>query len=71
MVTLDKPRLQPAIAEATRLGVKVFALSDGDVAASVLACMQENPYDLMYTIGGAPEGLFQPVRLKRWGRYAG
>lgn len=37
MVTLDKPRLQPAIAEATRLGVKVFALPDGDVAAN--ACL--------------------------------
>ena len=57
MVTLDKPRLQPTIAEATRLGVKVFALPDGDVAASMLTCMQENPYDLMYTIGGAPEGV--------------
>lgn len=67
MVTLDKPRLQPAIAEATRLGVKVFALPDGDVAASVLACMQENPYDLMYTIGGHLKGLFQLVQLKRWG----
>ncbi len=36
MVTLDKPRLSAAIEEATQLGVKVFALPDGDVAASVL-----------------------------------
>jgi fructose-1,6-bisphosphatase class II len=64
MVTLDKPRLQPAIAEATRLGVKVFALPDGDVAASVLACMQDNPYDLMYTIGGAPEGVISACAVK-------
>lgn len=67
MVTLDKPRLQPAIAEATRLGVKVFALPDGDVAASVLACMQENPYDLMYTIGGAPEGVISACAVKALG----
>ena len=33
MVTLDKPRLSAAIEEATQLGVKVFALPDGDVAA--------------------------------------
>lgn len=57
MVTLDKPRLKPAITQATQLGVKVFALPDGDVAASVLTCLQDNPYDLMYTIGGAPEGV--------------
>ncbi|MFR3707995.1 MAG: fructose-bisphosphatase class II [Enterobacter hormaechei] len=43
MVTLDKPRLQNAIAEATQLGVKVFALPGGDVAASVLTCLQDNP----------------------------
>ncbi|MXE16523.1 fructose-bisphosphatase class II, partial [Escherichia coli] len=57
MVTLDKPRLSAAIEEATQLGVKVFALPDGDVAASVLTCWQANPYDVMYTIGGAPEGV--------------
>ncbi|SUG53931.1 fructose-1,6-bisphosphatase [Salmonella enterica subsp. diarizonae] len=67
MVTLDKPRLQPAIAEATQLGVKVFALPDGDVAASVLTCLQDNPYDLMYTIGGAPEGVISACAVKALG----
>ncbi|MGL4428304.1 MAG: class II fructose-bisphosphatase [Silvania sp.] len=67
MVTLDKPRLQKAIAEATQLGVKVFALPDGDVAASVLTCLQENPYDLMYTIGGAPEGVISACAVKALG----
>ena len=57
MVTLDKPRLRAAIDEATTLGVKVFALPDGDVAASVLTCLQDNDYDVMYTVGGAPEGV--------------
>lgn len=67
MVTLDKPRLQDAIAEATRLGVKVFALPDGDVAASVLTCLPDNPYDLMYTIGGAPEGVISACAVKALG----
>ncbi|WP_436858292.1 class II fructose-bisphosphatase [Citrobacter tructae] len=67
MVTLDKPRLHPAINEATALGVKVFALPDGDVAASVLTCMQDNPYDLMYTIGGAPEGVISACAVKALG----
>lgn len=67
LVTLDKPRLQKAIAEATQLGVKVFALPDGDVAASVLTCLQENPYDLMYTIGGAPEGVISACAVKALG----
>jgi len=67
MVTLDKPRLQNAIAEATQLGVKVFALPDGDVAASVLTCLQDNPYDLMYTTGGAPEGVISACAVKALG----
>ncbi|XPE48450.1 fructose-bisphosphatase class II [Shigella flexneri] len=40
MVTLDKLRLSAAIEEATQLGVKVFALPDGDVAASA-GCWQD------------------------------
>ncbi|EAP8715251.1 class II fructose-bisphosphatase [Salmonella enterica subsp. enterica serovar Praha] len=67
MVTLDKPRLKPAITQATQLGVKVFALPDGDVAASVLTCLQDNPYDLMYTIGGAPEGVISACAVKALG----
>ena len=64
---LGKPRLQNAIAEATQLGVKVFALPDGDVAASVLTCLQDNPYDLMYTTGGAPEGVISACAVKALG----
>ncbi|HAP1312069.1 TPA: class II fructose-bisphosphatase [Escherichia coli] len=65
--TLDKPRLSAAIEEATQLGVKVFALPDGDVAASVLTCWQDNPYDVMYTIGGAPEGVISACAVKALG----
>jgi fructose-1,6-bisphosphatase class II len=57
MVTLDKPRSQAAIKEASSLGVKVFALPDGDVAASVLTCQPDNAFDVMYVVGGAPEGI--------------
>ncbi|MEX3018274.1 class II fructose-bisphosphatase [Kluyvera sp. STS39-E] len=67
MATLDKPRLQPMIAEATQLGVKVFALPDGDVAASVLTCQQDNLYDVMFTIGGAPEGVISACAVKALG----
>ena len=67
MVTLDKPRLHAAISQARLLGVKVFALPDGDVAASVLTCLQDNLYDLMYTIGGAPEGVISACAVKALG----
>lgn len=67
MVTLDKPRLRDAIHDATALGVKVFALADGDVAASVLTCLQDNQYDVMYTTGGAPEGVISACAVAALG----
>jgi len=67
MVTLDKPRLQPLIAEVAQLGVKVFAQPDGDVAASVLTCFDESPFDVMYTVGGAPEGVISACAVKALG----
>jgi len=67
MATLDKPRLKKDIDEAIRLGVKVFSLSDGDVAASILTCQANNAFDVMYTIGGAPEGVISACVVKALG----
>lgn len=64
MATLDKPRHQAVIQQAAQLGVKVFALPDGDVAASVLTCQQHHPFDVMYAIGGAPEGVISACAVK-------
>ena len=57
VVTLAKPRHEEAIQRMYDLGVRVFAIPDGDVAASVLTCMPENSIDMLYCIGGAPEGV--------------
>lgn len=64
VVTLDKPRHQDAIKKMHSLGIKVFAFPDGDVAASVLVCMPESEIDLMYCIGGAPEGVITAAVIK-------
>lgn len=67
MVTLDKPRHQDAIDLATHLGVKVSVLPDGDVAASVMTCLPDNQFDVMYSIGGAPEGVISACAVKALG----
>ena len=67
LVTLDKPRMRATIDEATALGVKVFALPDGDVAASVMTCLRDNQYDVMYTLGGAPEGVISACAVAALG----
>lgn len=64
VMTLAKPRHEKVIAELHDLGVKVYAIPDGDVAASVLVCMPESPVDMYYGIGGAPEGVISAAVVR-------
>ena len=57
VITLAKPRHDEAIRQMQQMGVRVFAIPDGDVAASVLTCLPDNDVDMLYCIGGAPEGV--------------
>jgi len=64
VITLAKPRHDAVIAEMQAMGVKVFAIPDGDVAASILTCMPESEVDVMYGIGGAPEGVVSAAVIR-------
>lgn len=57
VMTLAKPRHDKAIALMHKLGVKVYAIPDGDVAATLLVCLPSEGIDVFYGIGGAPEGV--------------
>ncbi|PVZ83716.1 fructose-bisphosphatase class II [Serratia sp. S1B] len=64
VITLAKPRHDEVIMQMQQLGVKVFAIPDGDVAASILTCMPESEVDVMYGIGGAPEGVISAAVIR-------
>jgi fructose-1,6-bisphosphatase II len=64
VITLAKPRHDAVIAQMQQLGVKVFAIPDGDVAASILTCMPDSEVDVMYGIGGAPEGVISAAVIR-------
>lgn len=64
VITLAKPRHDSAIAEMQRLGVRVFSIPDGDVAASILTCMPESEVDVLYAVGGAPEGVISAAVIR-------
>lgn len=64
VITLAKPRHDEMIAEMQRNGVRVFAIPDGDVAASILTCMPDSEVDVMYGIGGAPEGVVSAAVIR-------
>ena len=61
---LDKPRHATIIAHLQQLGVRVFTFPDGDVAASILTCMPDSEVDVMYGIGGAPEGVISAAVIR-------
>ncbi len=67
VTVLAKPRHEPMIAEMHAAGVKVFAIPDGDVALSILACMPESEVDVMFGIGGAPEGVVSAAVVRALG----
>ncbi|MDF3007561.1 MAG: glpX [Enterobacter kobei] len=61
---LAKPRHDAVIADMQTLGVRVFAIPDGDVAASILTCMPDSEVDVLYGIGGAPEGVVSAAVIR-------
>lgn len=67
VVTLAKPRHDSTIEQVQSLGVRVFAMPDGDVAASILTCMPDSEVDVMYCIGGAPEGVVSAAVIRALG----
>lgn len=64
VITLAKPRHDQVISEMQKMGVRVFAVPDGDVAASILTCMPDSEVDAMYCIGGAPEGVVSAAAIR-------
>lgn len=64
VTTLAKPRHDEIIAAMQAMGVRVYAVPDGDVAASILTCMPDSEVDVMYCIGGAPEGVVSAAVIR-------
>ena len=58
IVILDKPRHKELIKDLQEMGVKVYALPDGDVAGSI---------DMLYGVGGAPEGVISTAVIRALG----
>jgi fructose-1,6-bisphosphatase II len=64
MMILDRPRHEEVIARVRKLGARVHLLSDGDVAAAIAAARRGTGVDLLYGIGGTPEGVVAAAALK-------
>src|SRR4051812_19835378 len=67
VVMLDRERHEAAIDEVRAAGARVRLISDGDVSAAMLAVAENSPVDLLWGIGGTPEGVISAAALKSMG----
>ncbi|HEY6397334.1 MAG TPA: class II fructose-bisphosphatase [Solirubrobacteraceae bacterium] len=64
VVMLDRERHQDAMREVREAGARVRLIMDGDVSAAMLAVSENSPVDLLWGIGGTPEGVISAAAIK-------
>ena len=64
VVVLERERHEGLIAELREAGARVNLIRDGDVAPAIAAARPGTGVDLLYGIGGTPEGVISAAALK-------
>jgi fructose-1,6-bisphosphatase II len=64
VVVLDRPRHDEGIAAIREAGARVRLIPHGDVSATLLAVSDNSPVDLLWGIGGTPEGVLSAAAIK-------
>jgi fructose-1,6-bisphosphatase II len=64
VVMLDRERHQEAMAQVRDAGARVRLILDGDVSAALLSVSENSPVDLLWGIGGTPEGVISAAAIK-------
>lgn len=64
VVVLDRPRHKELIAEIREAGARIKLISNGDVAGAINTAFDSTGVDILFGIGGAPEGVLAAVALK-------
>lgn len=63
-IVLDRPRHKEIIKEIRAAGARIKLILDGDVAAAMNTAFDDTGVDILFGIGGAPEGVLAAVALK-------
>ena len=64
VVVLDRPRHEAGVKAIREAGARVRLIAHGDVSASLLAVTERSPVDLLWGIGGTPEGVISAAAVK-------
>lgn len=66
-IILDRPRHEKLIAEVRTAGARIRLIPDGDVAAALMTAQPEAGVDVLFGIGGTPEGVLSACALRAMG----
>ena len=67
IMMLKRDRHADAVEEIRRAGARIRFIQHGDVSAALLAVQDESPVDLLWGIGGTPEGVISAASIKCMG----
>ena len=67
VVMLDRERHKEGVAQIRKCGARIRFITDGDVSAALLAVTENTGVDLLWGIGGTPEGVLSAAAIKCMG----
>jgi fructose-1,6-bisphosphatase II len=67
VMMLKRDRHRDAVEEIRQAGARIRFIQHGDVSAALLAVQDESPVDLLWGIGGTPEGVISAASIKCMG----
>ena len=67
VVILDRPRHEDLIAEVRASGARVKLITDGDIFGAIATAWPDAGVDVLFGIGGTPEGVIAAAALKCMG----
>ena len=67
VVILDRPRHDSLVEEVREAGARVLSIPDGDVAGAIATGWPNSGVDVLFGIGGTPEGVIAAAALKGLG----
>lgn len=63
-IVLERPRHQELIQELRSTGCRINLIGDGDVSAAIATARPDSGIDVLFGIGGAPEGVIAAAALR-------
>jgi fructose-1,6-bisphosphatase II len=67
VIILDRPRHKELRNEVRKAGARIRFIDDGDVAGALMTCLPDTGIDVLYGIGGTPEGVLAACALRAMG----